>query len=485
MNQSYQQSRHDSARPSSPATAGAPAGSELQRRLSTRHIRFIALGSAIGTGLFYGSSETIRAAGPAVLVAYIVAGAMVFIVMRALGEMAVRHPVAGSFAQYADRYISPLAGFLTGWVFAFEMLMVAIADMVAAGKYMGLWFPNTPGWVWMLAGMLIICALNLLKVSVFGELEFWFSLIKVVTIIAMIVGGIGLIVFGVSTGGVQPGLNHLVDHGGFAPFGVWGIVMSLGIVVFSFGGVETLGMTAGETGDPGKAIPKAVNSVPFRILIFYILSLGVMFCLFPWNQIGSQGSPFVQVFTGLHIPAAEHIINGVVLTAALSAMNAISYTLVRTLYGLAQQGQAPRSFLRLSRTGVPYLPVSVVLSGLVLGLLAFLLIPDTLFLLVASIASFATVFTWVMILVSHYRMRRELRDAPARGSAYRMPAWPWLSWIALVFMAFVVVVLLSSSTGQVAVAVGLGLTAVLTAIYLLAIRPRHPERIELAVAEDA
>jgi len=276
-----------------------------------------------------------------------------------------------------------------------------------------------------------------------------------------------------------------VDHGGFAPFGVWGIVMSLGIVVFSFGGVETLGMTAGETGDPGKAIPKAVNSVPFRILIFYILSLGVMFCLFPWNQIGSQGSPFVQVFTGLHIPAAEHIINGVVLTAALSAMNAISYTLVRTLFGLAQQGQAPKSFLRLTRSGVPFVPVTVVLGGLVLGLLAFLLIPDTLFLMVASIASFATVFTWVMILVSHYRMRVELRRDGVRSSAYRMPAWPWLSWIALAFMAFVLVILLLSGEGRIAVAVGLGLTALLTVVYVVAIRPRHAGRIDLPVAEDA
>ena len=489
MNQSPQapgpSTAQRSVRTSFPAPDSPGPAADLQRRLSTRHIRFIALGSAIGTGLFYGSSETIKAAGPAVLLAYIVAGAMVFIVMRALGEMAVRHPVAGSFAQYADRYISPLAGFLTGWVFAFEMLMVAIADMVAAGKYMGLWFPNTPGWVWMLAAMLIICGLNLLQVSVFGELEFWFSLIKVVTIIAMIVGGIGLIVFGVSTGGVQPGLHHLVDHDGFAPFGVWGIVMSLAIVVFSFGGVETLGMTAGETGDPGTAIPKAVNSVPFRILIFYILSLGVMFCLIPWKEIGTQGSPFVQVFTGLKIPAAEHIINGVVLTAALSAMNAITYTLIRTLYGLAQQGQAPRSFLKLSRTGVPLVPVTMVFSGLILGLLAFLLIPDTLFLLVASIASFATVFTWVMILVSHYRMRRELRGARVGRGAYRMPAWPVLSWIALAFMAFVLVILAFTDTGRVALLVGVGLAAALSVVYVVAIKPRHTGRIELEVAEDA
>ncbi|GAA1356111.1 amino acid permease [Arthrobacter rhombi] len=427
----------------------------LNRKLSLRHIRFIALGSAIGTGLFYGSAETIQAAGPAVLLAYIVAGCVVFTVMRALGELAVRHPVAGSFAQYANRYIHPRVGFLAGWTFAFEMIVVAIADMTAVGQYMGMWYPNAPGWIWMLAAMLLIGGLNLLRVSVFGELEFWFTLIKIVTIIAMIAGGLYLIVFGVTVGGYQPGFHNLVDHGGFAPFGVWGIVMSLGIVVFSFGGIETLGMTAGETGDPATAIPKAVNTVPMRILIFYVLSLGVMLCMFPWNEIGSEGSPFVQVFAGLGIPAAEHIINAVVLTAALSAMNSIFYAATRTMYGLAEQGQAPAAFGRVSRNGIPIWPVGVVATCLLVGLGLYFWIPDQLFLIVASIATFATVFTWGVILLAHHRMRLELRAAGQKPGKYVMPFWPVLSYLGLAFMAFIVVILGFSESGRTALVVGI------------------------------
>lgn len=462
-------------------TASAPENT-LNRKLSLRHIRFIALGSAIGTGLFYGSAETIQAAGPAVLLAYIVAGCVVFTVMRALGEMAVRHPVAGSFAQYANRYISPLAGFLVGWTFAFEMVVVAIADMTAVGQYMGMWYPDAPGWIWMLAAMLLIGGLNLLRVSVFGELEFWFTLVKIVTIVAMIIGGLYLIVFAVNVGGYQPGLHNLVDHGGFAPFGVWGIVMSLGIVVFSFGGIETLGMTAGETGDPAKAIPKAVNTVPMRILIFYVLSIGVMLCMFPWNEIGSEGSPFVQVFAGLGIPAAEHIINAVVLTAALSAMNSIFYAATRTMYGLAEQGNAPASFARVSRNGIPLWPVGLVAACLLIGLGLYFWIPDELFLIVASIATFATVFTWGAILLAHHRMRLELRAAGQKPGNYVMPFWPVLSYLGLAFMVCIVFILFFSESGRTALVVG----AVWTAMLLIAYRFVGPEgrrRIELETAE--
>ena len=458
---------------------------ELKRNLSLRHIRFIALGSAIGTGLFYGSSETIQVAGPAVLIAYIIAGCAVFLVMRALGEMAVRHPVAGSFSRYAGRYLGPRMGFLTGWTFAFEMIIVAIADMTAVSMYMGLWFPDTPGWLWMVAAMLLIGGLNLLRVSVFGELEFWFTLIKVSTIVAMIAGGLYLIIFGVSTGGYEPGVNHLVDHGGFAPFGIWGVVMSLGIVVFSFGGVETLGVTAGETGDPTRAIPKAVNTVPVRILIFYVLSLGVMLCLLPWDKIGSEGSPFVQVFAGLGIPFAEHMINAVVLTAALSAMNSIIYAASRTMYGLAEQGHAPRSFTRVSRFGVPVWPVGIIMICLVGGLGLFLWIPDQLFLVVASTATFATLFTWSSILLSHHFMRLEMRRSGTPSAGFEMPGWPVLSYVMLAFMALVTVILAFTAPGRTALVVGVVWVLLMLVAYRFLVKGTGKQPIELAVTSAA
>ncbi|MDR2254478.1 MAG: amino acid permease [Arthrobacter sp.] len=460
---------------------GTAATGGLKRGLSMRHIRFIALGSAIGTGLFLGSAETIKAAGPAVLVSYIVAGACVFLVMRALGEMAVRHPVAGSFANYAHHYLGPYFGFLAGWTFVFEMLLVAIADMTAVTKYMALWFPGTPGWVWMLAAIALIIGLNLMRVRVFGEVEFWFSLIKVVTIVALIAGGLALLVFGVSVGGHTPSVGNLWEGaGGFAPLGVWGIVMSLGVVAFSFGGIETLGSTAGEADRPERSIPKAINSVPVRILLFYVLSLAVILCLVPWQQLDPSSSPFVTVFSALGLPAAQHLVNFVVLTAALSAMNSITYASARLMYGLAQQGQAPRAFGAVrGGSGVPLVPVLVVLGALLVGLGAYLLIPDTLFLMVASIASFATVSTWVFILCSHLAMRRRLRAAGER-TVYRMPGSPVTSAVALAFCAFVLVAQAFSPSTVWALVIGVA-WVVLASLGFLLLRGRGREPLELAV----
>lgn len=484
MKDSLAPSSNASGSPESTETSGAGT---LSRGLKMRHIRFIALGSAIGTGLFLGSAETIASAGPAVLLAYIVAGAAVFLVMRALGEMAVRHPLAGSFANYAHAYLGPYFGFLAGWTFVFEMLLVAIADMTAVTKYMGLWFPQTPGWVWMVASIALIGGLNLLRVRVFGELEFWFSLIKVATIIALIVGGLGLIVFGVTVGGATttPTVTNLwALEGGFAPFGVWGIVMTLGVVAFSFGGIETLGTAAGEADHPERSIPRAVNSVPVRILLFYVLSLGVILCLFPWNRLDPSTSPYVAVFSGLGLPAAQHLVNFVVLTAALSALNSITYASARLMYGLAQQGQAPRAFGRTTGNAVPLLPVLVVMAALVVGLFAFLLVPDTLFLLVASIASFATVSTWIIILSSHLAMRRRMASEGLRAT-YRMPGSPVTSWLALAFCVLVLVVQAFSPTTVTALVIGLAWIIVASLAYGLLVRGRGKEPMTLPDNEAA
>ncbi|MCB4208824.1 amino acid permease [Arthrobacter sp. UM1] len=462
-----------------PAPA-AESSAELSRNLSTRHVRFIALGTAIGTGLFYGSAETIQAAGPAVILSYLVSGFMVFIVMRALGEMAVRYPVAGSVAQYANRFLGPLAGFLVGWIFWIELCMVAIADMTAVAKYMGLWAPDVPGWVWMAAAIAVIGGLNLLRVQVFGELEFWFSLIKIVAILALIAGGLVLIVGGFNVGGTTPDIANLWKHDGFAPFGVWGIIMSLGVVVFSFGGIETLGMTAGEAGTPEKSMASAVNSVPWRILLFYVGALAVIMCIFPWNKVTGKSSPFVEVFAALNVPAAQHIMNFVVLTAALSAMNAIFYACSRTMYGLAEQGHAPKACLRLSKgNNIPIIPVLMMFVVALFGMFMFLLIPDTLFFFVAAIATFSTVFVWLMILVAHWRMRREIDAAGAPSTAFRMPLFPVLNLLSMAFMVFVMVILALNESGRVAFYVGVGALAVLTVCYFAFVRGKGRERIDL------
>ncbi|AMM31060.1 permease [Sinomonas atrocyanea] len=443
----------------------------LSRGLNVRHIRFMALGSAIGTGLFYGSAEAIQAAGPAVLIAYMIAGAAVFMVMRSLGEMAVRHPVAGSFSQYAGRYLGPFWGFATGWTYVFEMAIVALADITAFGIYMGFWFPQVDRWVWIAAVILVLTAINLLSVKVFGELEFWFSLVKVAAIIAMIAGGAALIAFGFSSpSGGQAGVHQLVANGGLFPNGFGGLLACFSVVVFAFGGVETVGVTAGEAADPKKAIPQAVNTVPVRILLFYVLTLAVLMSLFPWNQVGAQGSPFVQIFSGLGIPGAANVLNAIVITAALSAINSDIFGAGRVLFGLAQQGHAPASFGRVSSRGVPWMTVVVMTGVLAVGVVLNALIPEDVFTVIASIATFATVFVWAMILASHVAMKREIRRYALAPSEFPSPLWPVASVLAIAFMAFVTVLLGWFEDTRVALVVGGAWIGLLAGAYALWVR---------------
>jgi histidine transporter len=466
------------------ANAGAAAGglaTALNRGLSVRHIRFMALGSAIGTGLFYGSASAIQKAGPSVLFAYMIGGAAVFMVMRALGEMAVRHPVSGSFGQYASRYLGPLAGFVTGWTYVFEMAIVAIADVTAFSIYMGFWFPQVDRWIWVLAIILFLGALNLLSVKVFGELEFWFSLIKVVAIIAMIAGGAAIIAFGFQAGGstVAPGLGNLVEHGGMFPNGFGGLLAAFAVVMFAFGGIEMIGITAGEAANPKKVIPQAVNTVPVRVLLFYVLTLGVLMSLFPWNEIGTNGSPFVQIFDGLGIPAAPHILNAVVITAALSAINSDIFGAGRILYGLSQQGHAPASFGKVSRHGVPWMTVVLMGSILLVGVVLNAVIPEDVFVIIASIATFATVWVWVMILASHVAMKREIARKGLPASEFPSPLWPAASILAIAFMAMVIVILGVFEDTRVALYVGAAWLILLVVAYRLWVRGGGLLRAEL------
>ncbi|GLB69431.1 amino acid permease [Arthrobacter mangrovi] len=452
----------------------------LARGLNVRHIRFMALGSAIGTGLFYGSAAAIQSAGPAVLLAYMIGGAAVFLVMRALGEMAVRHPVSGSFGQYASRYLGPFAGFITGWTFAFEMAIVAIADVTAFGIYMGFWFPEVPRWIWILAVVFLIAALNLMRVKVFGEAEFWLSIIKVSAIIAMIAGGIAIVVFGFGLpDAANPGLGTMLGEGGFFANGFWGLLASFSIVMFAFGGIETIGITAGEAENPKKAIPAAVNTVPVRILLFYVLTLGVLMMIFPWNQIDGETSPFVQIFDALGIPAAAHILNAVVITAALSAINSDTFGAGRMMYGLAQQGQAPAAFAKISRHGVPWMTVATMTAVLLAGVVLNALLPESLFLIIASIATFATVWVWLMILLSHIGMKREIARKNLPASEFGVPFWPVASYAALAFMVFIVVLLGVMPETRVAMVVGVVWIGLLFVAYRFGVKGKGHARAEL------
>ncbi len=438
----------------------------LKRHLGTRQIRFMALGSAIGTGLFYGSAAAMQKAGPSVLLAYVIGGAAVFMVMRALGEMAVRHPISGSFGQYASRYMGPLFGYLTGWTYIFEMIIVCLADVTAFGVYMGFWFPDVERWVWILAVVLLIGALNLLSVRVFGELEFWFSLVKVVAIISMIAGGIAIIVFGLNHQSENAsGVANLFSHGGFFANGFIGFIASFAIVMFAFGGIEVIGVTAGEAADPKRALPRAINAVPVRILLFYVFTLAVIMSLIPWNEIGTSGSPFVAIFDTLGIPAAAGILNVVVITAALSAINSDIFGAGRMLHGMAEKGQAPKVFARLTGNGVPWMTVVVMGSALLVGAALNALMPDEIFVLIASIATFATIWVWLMILISHVRMKREIARERKLPSEFPVPLWPVASVLAIAFLLFLIVILGVLEDSRPALIVGAVWIAALLLIY--------------------
>lgn len=437
----------------------------LKRGLQERHIRLMALGSTIGVGLFLGSANAIKPAGPAILISYVLGGVAIFFIMRALGEMAVHHPVAGSFSRYAQDYLGPLAGYLTGWNYWFMWLVTCVAEITAVGIYMDVWFPGVPQWVWALAALAAMGAVNLAAVKAYGEFEFWFAMIKVVTIVLMIVGGGAMILFGFGNHGVATGISNLWVHGGFMPNGAKGMLMALQMVMFAYLGVEMIGLTAGEANNPDKSIPDAINSVFWRILIFYVGALFVILSIYPWNELGTHGSPFVMTFERLGIRSAAGIINFVVLTAALSSCNGGIYSTGRMLYNLAQQGQAPRTFAVTSRAGIPHRAVQVSIVALLLGVLLNYLVPAKVFVWVTSIATFSAIWTWVVVLLAQMKFRRSLGEAERSRLAFRMPLYPYASWLALAFLALVIGLMAYFPDTRVALMVGPLWLVLLTVLY--------------------
>lgn len=439
----------------------------LKRGLSARHIRFMALGSAVGTGLFYGSASAIQMAGPSVLLAYLIGGIFAFIIMRALGEMSVNNPQAGAFSRYAQDYLGPLAGYITGWTYCFEILIVAIADVTAFGFYMSFWFPNVELWVWAISVVLIIGAINMVNVQVFGEFEFWLSFIKIATIIIMIVAGIGIIVWGFGNQGEPTGIHNLWANGGFFANGVIGMILSLQMVMFAYGGIEIIGITAGEAEDPKKTIPKAINSVPFRILIFYVGTLFVIMSIFPWNEVGTHGSPFVLTFENLGIKTAAGILNFVVITASLSAINSDVFGVGRMLFGMAEQGHAPKMFTKISKRGVPWVTVLFMMVGLLFAAYLNYIIPENVFLIIASLATFATVWVWIMILFSQIAFRRQLTPEQVKGLDFPLRGGVTTSIVALVFLFGIIGLIGYFPTTRVSLYVGVAWIILLVVAYYI------------------
>ncbi|MDN0077543.1 amino acid permease [Crenobacter sp. SG2303] len=439
----------------------------LHRGLEERHINLMALGAAIGVGLFLGSATTIKMAGPAIMLSYALGGVAIFLIMRALGEMAIHDPVAGSFSRYAQNYLGPMAGYLTGWTYWFMWIVTCMAEITAVGVYMHMWFPDVPNWIWALSALVMMGSVNFIAVKAYGEFEFWFALIKIVAIVLMIVAGAGTIFFGFANGGVATGISNLWSHGGFAPNGIKGVLMALPMVMFAYQGVEMIGLTAGEAKNPQKTLARAVNSVFWRVLIFYVGALFVIMSLYPWNEIGTQGSPFVMTFEKMGIPAAAGIINFVVLTAALSSCNSGIFSTGRMVYNLAQQNQALPVFGKVGKNGVPnaavLISVVLLLAGVVLNYLA----PKEVFTWLTAIATFGAVWSWGVILLSQMKFRRTLSSKQLAQLGCTMPLFPYGSYIALGFLALVIGLMAYFPDTRVALIIGPGWLVFLVVVYYL------------------
>ncbi|HWL23898.1 MAG TPA: amino acid permease [Ureibacillus sp.] len=421
------------------------AQQELKRDLKNRHVQLIAIGGTIGTGLFLGSGAAIEKAGPSVLFVYLIIGVAVFFVMRALGEMLLSNANYQSFTDFATDYLGDWAGYITGWTYWFCWIMTAMADIIAVGVYVRYWF-DVPQWMPAVVCLVILLGLNLLTVKLFGELEFWFAIIKVITIVALIVIGVVMIVIGFQTDTGYVSVTNLWEHGGFFPNGVAGFLFAFQMVVFSFVGVELVGVSAAETANPAKNIPSAINKIPVRILLFYVGALFVILCINPWNELSAASSPFVQVFSLVGIPVAAGIINFVVLTSAASAGNSGLFSTSRMMYNLSRHKQAPKAFSKLNKHHVPgnaLLTSAVVVS---IGALLSYALPNSAFSIVTTISAICFIWVWSIILISHLVYLKKRPDLHRR-SKFKAPLAPFINYVVLVlFIVILGIMFVSDDT---------------------------------------
>jgi len=431
-----------------PSVASASASADaddshqpgLSRQLSNRHIQLIAIGGAIGTGLFMGSGKTISLAGPSVIFVYTIIGTMLFFVMRAMGELLLSNTDYKSFADFASDLLGPWAGFFTGWTYWFCWIVTGIADVIAIAGYVSYWWGSIPLWIPALASVAVLVGLNLPSVKAFGETEFWFALIKIVAIVSLIVVGLAMVfTHFTAPSGAQASFANIWNDGGLFPTGIMGFVAGFQIATFAFVGIELVGTTAAEAKDPEKNMPKAINSIPVRVMLFYVVALTVIISVTPWQSISAERSPFVAMFSLAGLGIAASLINFVVLTSASSSANSGIYSTSRMVYGLAQQGDAPAVFGRLTRRRVPanalYLSGVFLLTGVVMVAVGGSIIEA--FTIVTTISSLCFIFVWSIILLSYIVYRRKRPHLHA-ASTFKMPGGVAMCYVVFAFFAFLI-----------------------------------------------
>ncbi|WP_029257924.1 amino acid permease [Pediococcus pentosaceus CGMCC 7049] len=451
---------------------------QLKRSLTSNQMQMIALGGTIGVGLFMGSSSTIKWTGPSVLLAYGFAGLILYLVMRALGEILYVNPSTGSFADYATNYIHPLAGYLTMWSNIFQFIVVGISEVVAVSQYLNYWWPNLPGWVSSVVVIATLTIANLVSTKAYGAIEFYFALIKVLTIILMIIIGVLVIFMGLGNHWRPVGLSNLWAHGGFFTGGVKGFLFALSIVVGSYQGIELLGITAGEAANPKKAIVASVKSIVWRILIFYLGAIFVIVAIFPWNQLATVGSPFVETFSKVGITGAAGIINFVVLTAAMSGTNSGIYSASRMLYKLSQEGKVPKIFGKLSSHRVPSVAILTISFGILLGIILNIFLSSfkggavNLFVLIYSSSVLPGMVPWFVILLSELRFRRANPEI-IQNHPFVMPLYPMSNYLAIISLLLIVVFMFINPDTRASVTVGFVFLMVLTINFIIKFRRKR------------
>jgi amino acid transporter, AAT family len=412
----------------------------LARQLTTRHMAMIAIGGAIGTGLFLGSSLAVHTAGPAVLLCYVLGALMALLLMGALSEMAVAHPTAGSFGVYAELYINRWAGYAVRYTYWACQCIAIGGEATAVAIYCRWWFPSVPPWAWIVIFSIFLVTVNASGVGNFGEFEYWFAMIKVVAILAFIAfGAIVLIGFVPSA---HPGLHNFTGEGGFFPTGIKGLWMAMCFVIFSYIGTEVVAVTAGEAQNPDEAVPKAMRSMVFRLILFYIGAMIVLVGVVPWVRIqpGSDvtASPFVTVFQLMHVPGATHLMNFVVLTAALSSMNCDLYLATRMMFSLSRGGYAPQVFGNVTKKGVPVAALLLSTTGLIVATVVAILFPASAYVYLFGIALFGGLFVWTMIFITHLYFRKKWDAGNNRRLPVRMIGYPYTSIIGAVLVAAII-----------------------------------------------
>ena len=414
--------------------------SGIPRGLTGRHIQFIALGGAIGSGLFMGAGRGIAVAGPAVLAAYVASGIVMYLIARALGELTVNDPRDGSFTGYANDYIGPWCGFVTGWSYWLSWILVGMADLTAVGAFLHFWWPELPQWQSVLAGLGALYAINRMGVRLFGELEFWLAIIKVLAVSGLILAGIVILGLGLTVGDTTPHLSNLWEHGGWFPTGVKGFLSVLPITFFAFGGTELIGLTAREAEDPDRAVPRAINSVIARIFLFYVGSITVIMALFPWDGLDARQSPFVLVFDKIGLPAAAGLINFVVLTAVLSSCNSGLFATARVLAALAGQGQAPKAWGEHDKRGIPARGLTVSTAAMLGGVALNYFAPDEAFGYLLEAAILLLMWAWMVSVACHWRFRRRKGGTPTK---FRLPLFPLVNILIVAFILIIIGLMLT------------------------------------------